>query len=122
MVPLPADALKTYARVVQAGMLSSPVLTHLFQAGSALALRPKPWTQVKDPIAALILTAARIDIRFEGPRKVHEPSGLSWDVRDAFPGCLAQRARFAARSASDKLALSRIGPAAAWEGDVFWRP
>ena len=76
---------ETYAHVVQAGMLSSAVLTHLFQAGSTLALRPKPWTQVKDPIAALILTAARIDIRFDGPWKVLEPSGLSWDVRDVSP-------------------------------------
>ena len=120
-VQLSADALKTYARVGRAGMLSSAVSRHLSQAGSALALRPKPWTQVNDPIAALILTAARIDIRFDGPWKVLKPSGVSWDVRDAPPGFFAQRARFAARSVSDKLALSRLGSAAAWEGEVFGR-
>ena len=65
---------------------------------------------------------ARIDIRFDGSWKILEPSGLSWEVRDVSPGLLAQWARFAARSASGKLALSRIGPAAAWEGDMFWRP
>ena len=52
---LSADALQTYTHIVQSGMLSAVVLQHLFQEGSELALRPKPWAQVKDPIAALIL-------------------------------------------------------------------
>ena len=119
---LSADALKTYGHVVRSGILAAGVLERLFGAGNERSLRTKSWTLVRDPIAAIVLKAARIEFRFKGPWRVREPSGLLRDVRDVSSLFLAERARFPARSSSDKLALGRIEPATAWEGDVFWRP